>query len=97
MKSFTDYLLSTEYLPAPVKAITKNAKKYTNANSFLPKGSLPCTTKAATAIVIIVGMAAKRVLNPRMISMGQMASPITVRIKETVLPSPIGSPNSKFP
>lgn len=83
---------SKEYFPLPVKSRSINPKTYKIGNSCVPKPSFGCTIKAATAIVMIIGITANLVPRPINTSIEQINSAKTTSKKEVTAPIPKGSP-----
>lgn len=79
------------HLPGPKKATQEKHTKYIKASSLSPKGSPPCTTKAATPMVKAAGMAAHPAFHPTTIKAGATNSDATVSTRETSGPSPMKS------
>ncbi len=85
--------LSTEYLPLPNTKSTMKINRNNNGFSFVENGSFACAWNAATPIAMIRGSDARRVPNPRIISIEQITSAKTTSTREIAGPKPKGSAN----
>ena len=70
-----------ENLPGPARNRVTKIIKYKIAISCLANGSFAWCTNAATAIVMLAGMAPKRVSKPAAIKSGATTSPKIAKLK----------------